>query len=40
MIAMNETECLNTCEYGPHYMKTVHTMEMRGNIALTFPVNI
>ena len=40
MIAMNETEYLNTCEYGPHYMKMVHTMAPRSNFALTFLINI
>ena len=39
-IAMNETEYLNTCEYGPNYMKMVHTMAPRSNLALTFPINI
>ena len=39
-MAMNETEYLNTCEYGPHYMKMVHTMAPRSNFALTFPINI
>ena len=29
MIAMNETEYLNTCKYGPHYMKMVHAMAPR-----------
>ena len=37
---MNENEYLNTCEYGPHYMKMVHTMAPRSNFALTFPINI
>ena len=39
MITMNETEYLNTCEYGPHYMKMVHTMAPRSNFALTSPIN-
>ena len=37
---MNETEYLNTCEYGPHYIKMIHTMVPRDNLALTFPINI
>ena len=40
MITMNETEYLNTCEYGPHYMKMVHTMAPRSNFGLTFSINI
>ena len=40
MIRMNETEYLNTCEYGPHYAKMVHTMAPRSNFALTSPINI
>ena len=40
MKAMNETEYLNTCEYGPHYMKMAHTMAPRSSFALTFPTNL
>ena len=40
MITMNETEYLNTCEYGPHYVKMVHTMAARSNFALTSSINI
>ena len=39
-IAINETEYLSTCEYGPHYIKMVHTMAPRSNFALAFPINI
>ena len=40
MVTMNETEYLNTCEYGPQYMKMIHTMAPRTNFALTSPINI
>ena len=39
IVMMNETEYLNTCEYGPHYLKMVHTMAPR-SFALTSPINI
>ena len=39
-IAMNVTEYLNSCEYGPSYMKVVHTMAPRCNFALIFPINV
>ena len=39
IVMMNETEYLNTGEYGPHYLKIVHTMAPR-SFALTSPINI
>ena len=40
MITMDETEYLNTCEYGPRYVKMVNAVTPRSNFALTSPVNI
>ena len=40
MIRINETEYLNIGEYGPHYVKMVHTMVPRSNFALTSPIDM
>ena len=37
---INETEYLNTCEYGPHYMEMVHIMAPQSSFALISPINI
>ena len=38
--SVNETEYLNTCEYGLNYVKMVHTMAARCNFALASSINI
>ena len=37
MITMNKTEYLNTCEYGPHYVKMVNTMAPRFKCCSNLP---